>query len=171
MDWDFGTAWGLAFGIYNINGRTLTGHAGSCPGFNTRVYIDPITKTGAAVMANRNNANVNTYAQTILNILEAGGTPEPAEASEDLADYAGSYDYHPWGGEALVFKWNNGLALTWLPTNDPLADMEELERIDGDLFRMTRKDGEPGQTIRFERDSEGKVEKMWQHSMFARRIN
>lgn len=171
MDWDFKTSWGLAFGIYNVNGRTLTGHSGGCPGFTTRVYIDPVTKTGAVVMANRNNANVSTYAQTLLNILDAGGTPETEEPAGFLAgDYVGSYDWHPWGGESLVFEWDGGLAITGVPADDPLKEMEKLEHVEGDRFRFVRDDGNPGHEVRFERDSNGQVVALWRHSIPAPRI-
>ena len=69
MDWDWKKSWGLAFGVYRIGERTLTGHGGSCPGFNTRLYIDPVSLYGVAVLANRNSANVDEYASTMLDIL------------------------------------------------------------------------------------------------------
>ena len=91
MDWDWETSWGLAFGIYRKGERTLTGHGGSCPGFNTRIYIDPISLYGVTVMANRNHVNVNGYASMMLDILEAEGTPDeyPENTGPKLADYLG----------------------------------------------------------------------------------
>ncbi len=43
MDWDWSVARGLAFGVYRVGERTFTGHGGSCPGFNTRLFLDPVS--------------------------------------------------------------------------------------------------------------------------------
>jgi len=166
MDWDWDTSWGLAFGIYRMGERTLTGHGGSCPGFNTRIYIDPISQYGVAVMANRNNAQVNAYASKILDILEAGGTEADADgtAGLDLAAYVGSYDTKPWSGEDLVFRWKDGLAIISLPTMDPVGDMELLKHVEGDRFRIIRSDEQPGHEIFFTRGSDGQVSHLNYHS-------
>lgn len=166
MDWDWGTSWGLAFGIYRKGDRTLTGHGGSCPGFNTRIYIDPLSQYGVVVMANRNHANVNTYASIMLDILDADGSAENAEGSNgpDLSDYVGSYDVRPWTGEDMIFKWKDGLAIISLPTMDPLGDMELLQHVEGDRFNWIRSDGQPGHEIAFIRDESGQVSHLTYHS-------
>lgn len=168
MDWDWDTARGLAFGVYRVDGRTLTGHGGDCPGFNTRLFLDPVSKYAVAMMANRNAVNVDGYSTVILDILEANGeTPvETPETREDgMGDYLGSYNMHPWGGEALVFRWNAGLAVTYLPTMDPLADKTTLKHIEGDRFQTVRSDGEPGYEMVFERDASGTVSHLAFHSI------
>lgn len=166
MDWDWGTSWGLAFGIYRDGDRTLTGHGGSCPGFNTRIYVDPISLYGVVVMANRNNANVNSYASTMLDILEANGTNQNAKegAGPDLSDYVGSYDVRPWSGEDMVFKWKDGLAVISLPTMDPLGDLQQLRHVEGDVFRTVRSDEQPGHEVAFIRDESGQVSHLTYHS-------
>jgi CubicO group peptidase (beta-lactamase class C family) len=168
MDWDWKTSWGLAFGIYRKGERTLTGHGGSCPGFNTRIYIDPLSQYGVAVMANRNNVNVNGYATAILDILEAGGTPDESEedSSPDLSDYVGSYDVHPWSGEDMIFEWKGGLAAISLPTTDPAGSIERLQHVEGDRFRWIRSDEQPGHDVIFIRDEEGNVTQLSYHSTF-----
>jgi len=168
MDWDWDTARGLAFGVYRIGGRTLTGHGGDCPGFNTRLFLDPLSQYAVAMMSNRNAVNVDGYATVILDILEAGGEPPAAtpESEDDgMGDYLGSYDMRPWGGESLVFRWKAGLALTYLPTMDPLGDMTMLERIEGDRFHTVRSDGEPGHEVVFGRDASGTVSHLSYHSI------
>ena len=166
MDWDWGTSWGLAFGIYRKGDRTLTGHGGSCPGFNTRIYVDPLSQYGVVVMANRNHANVNSYASIMLDILDADGSAENAEVSNgpDLSDYVGSYDVRPWTGEDMIFKWKDGLAIISLPTMDPLGDMELLQHVEGDRFHWIRSDGQPGHEIAFIRDESGQVSHLTYHS-------
>jgi hypothetical protein len=117
-------------------------------------------------MANRNNANVNSYASTILDILEAGGTEEHAKehTGPDLADYVGSYDVRPWSGEDMVFKWKDGLAIISLPTMDPLGDMELLQHVESDSFHWIRSDGQPGHEIAFIRNESGQVSHLTYHS-------
>ena len=172
MDWDWTTSWGLAFGVYRIGERTLTGHGGSCPGFNTRLYIDPVSRYGVAVMANRNDANVDGYANTVLDILEAGGANEAAEggAPDNLDEYVGDYDMHPWSGEALVFRWKGSLAMTYLPSMQPLQIMDRLQHVEGDTFRTIRSDEEPGHEVTFLRDASGKVSHVHFHSISLPRL-
>jgi CubicO group peptidase (beta-lactamase class C family) len=166
MDWDWETSWGLAFGIYRKGERTLTGHGGSCPGFNTRIYIDPISLYGVSVMANRNHVNVNGYARMMLDILEAGGAPEvePENTGPNLADYVGSYDVRPWSGEDLVFRWKDGLAIVSLPNMEPLDDMVRLQHVEGDRFRTIRSDEQPGHEVIFTRSETGQVTHLTYHS-------
>ena len=167
MDWDWKKSWGLAFGVYRIGERTLTGHGGSCPGFNTRLYIDPVSLYGVAVLANRNSANVDEYASTMLDILEARGAPDdPASVSPpNLAEYVGSYDMHPWSGEGMVFRWKDSLAMTFLPNMRPLDDMMRLRHVEGDRFRTIRSDEQPGHEVTFTRDENGRVSHVHFHSI------
>jgi CubicO group peptidase (beta-lactamase class C family) len=166
IDWDWETSWGLAFGIYRKGERTLTGHGGSCPGFNTRIYIDPISLYGVSVMANRNNVNVNGYARMVLDILDAGGAPEaePENTGPNLADYLGSYDVRPWSGEDLVFRWKDGLAIVSLPTMEPLDDMVRLQHVEGDRFHTIRSDEQVGHEVIFTRDEAGQISHLTYHS-------
>jgi CubicO group peptidase (beta-lactamase class C family) len=169
MDHDWSVAWGLAYGIYNDGKRTLVGHSGSCPGFNTRLYLDLDSRKAVAMMANRNGVDVGAYARVVLDILEAGGTSAPEgeddpSALPNLDDYVGSYDYRPWTGEALVFRWKDSLAVVDMPTMDPLGDMVELRYVEGDLFRTVRSDDEPGHEVFFRRDDQGQVTHVVSHS-------
>jgi CubicO group peptidase (beta-lactamase class C family) len=170
LDWDWGVARGLAFGVYRVGGRTLTGHAGDCPGFNTRLFLDPVTKTAVAILANRNRTDVDGYAKAIYEILDGEGTAvEPAQA-DNLNDYTGSYDLSPWDGEDLVFRWKDGLAVMSLPTLDPVGSLTELKHIEGDRFHAVRKDGKPGHEIRFVRHTDGRVTHLNVHSLNLPRL-
>lgn len=173
MDWDWSNSWGLAFGIYRINKRTLVGHSGHCPGFSTRVYIDPLTNYGVAVMANRNSVDVSGYARAILDILDANGAPGKSKDNDqpvvDFGDYVGAYDFYPWGGDSLVFQWGDGLATAWAPSNSPAGDLTKLKHIEGDVFRVIRSDKELGDEIVFIRNDEGQVTGVKRHSMVVPR--
>jgi CubicO group peptidase (beta-lactamase class C family) len=168
MDWDWSAARGLAFGVYRIGERTLSGHAGDCPGFNTRIFLDPVSRYAVVVLANRNAADVDGYAVRLFDILEAGGTPADGDTDAPAADfsaYVGSFDARPWSGEDLVFLWQDGLAMVGLPTMDPLKDMVKLKHVDGDRFRTVRSDGEPGHEVRFRRDADGGISHLEYHGV------
>ena len=169
MDWDWKNARGLAFGVYRVGDHTLTGHAGSCPGFNTRTFLDPQSLYAVNVLANRNGVDVDGYARVMFDILKAGGSTTSAEsdtpANQDLDEYPGSYDLTPWYGELLVFRWNDGLAFVGLPTMDPVNEMTVLKRIEGDQFRTVRSDDTLGHEVIFLRDETGKVSHMKQHAL------
>jgi len=165
LDWDWSVARGLAFGVYRVGDRTLTGHAGDCPGFNTRIYLDPLDKVAVAVMANRNQVDVDGYAAAIFDILDAGGTVDQKPQTENLNDFIGSYDLSPWSGEVMVFRWEDGLAVISLPTMKPMDSLTVLKHVEGDLFNAVRDNGLAGHDVQFKRDGSGSVTHMRVHSM------
>lgn len=163
MDHDFSASRGLAFGVYRIRDRTLVGHGGDCPGFNTRLYLDPVSQYAVIVMANRNRVDVDGLAAGVFDILEAGGTEDGSGAG--FEDYLGSYDLRPWDGEDLVFRWKDGLAMVTLPTTDPLGAMVRLRHIEGDRFRTIRDDEQDGHDVVFRRGESGEVTHVVYHSI------
>ena len=170
MDFDWSVARGLGFGVYRVGDRTFTGHGGDCPGFNTRLYLEPVSQYAVVTMANRNRVDVDGYAATIFGILDAGGTVEADDddsSSPDLnlGDYLGSYDSRPWDGELMVIRWKEGLAVLSLPTMDPIENMVQLKHIDGDRFHTIRSDDEPGHEVAFRRDESGEVTHVIYHSI------
>jgi len=170
MEPDWSVARGLAFGVYRLGDRTVTGHAGDCPGFNTRLFLDPASKYAVITMANRNLTDVDGYAATVFEILEAGGTPQAGQDESESAlanadDYVGSYDARPWSGEDLVVRWNDSLAMVNMPTRTPIEDLVELEHLGGDRFRTIRSDGQPGHEVVFRRDESGRVTHIAYHQL------
>ncbi len=170
MDFDWSVARGLGFGVYRVGDRTFTGHGGSCPGFNTRLYLEPVSQYAVVTMANRNRVDVDGYAETIFDILEAGGTVDADKSDSSISitgldDYVGSYDSRPWDGEEMVFRWNEGLAMLALPTMDPIENMVRLKHIDGDRFHTIRSDDEAGHEVVFRRDATGAVTHLIYHSI------
>jgi len=170
LDWDWSVARGLAFGVYRVGDRTLSGHAGDCPGFNTRLYTDPVGRIAVSMMANRNRVDVDGYAAAVFDILDGDGTTDDEPQTGNLADYVGSYDLSPWDGEIMVFRWKAGLAMINVPTMDPADSMTLLEHDEGDRFYTVRSDGEPGHEIRFIRGDEGAVSHMRTHSLELPRL-
>jgi len=165
LDWDWGVARGLAFGVYRVGNRTLSGHAGDCPGFNTRLFLDPLSKVAVSVMANRNMVDVDGYASAIFDILDGGGTVDEPPQAENLDDYIGSYDLSPWSGEEMVIRWKDGLAMISLPTMKPMKWLTVLKHVEGNHFQTIRDDGLTGHDVRFIRDDLGSVTTVRIHSM------
>jgi CubicO group peptidase (beta-lactamase class C family) len=174
LDHDWKVARGLAFGVYRVGGRTLVGHGGDCPGFNTRLFLDPQSLFAVSVMANRNRVDVDGYAGVILDILEASGSAASAENGgphdDGLDDFVGSYNLTPWDGEDLVFRWNDGLAVVTLPTMEPVKNMTRLRHVEGDRFRTVRSDETLGHELLFRRDDNGKVTHLEFHSISLPRM-
>jgi len=170
LDWDWSVARGLAFGVYRVGNRTLSGHAGDCPGFNTRLYTDPVGRVAVSMMANRNRVDVDGYAAAVFDILDGSGTTDDEPQTGNLTDYVGSYDLSPWDGEIMVFRWQDGLAMISVPTMDPAGSMTLLEHDEGDRFRTVRSDGEPGHEVRFLRGDEGAVSHVRMHSLELPRL-
>jgi hypothetical protein len=68
----------------------------------------------------------------------------------------------PWKGKLVSFN---------LPSNDPLGNRTQVFKSVGkDGFRLIRKDELPGQYIWFERDSTGKVKRVWQNNNYVEKI-
>ena len=170
MDWDWKVARGLAFGVYRVGGRTLTGHAGDCPGFNTRLFLDPQSLYAVSVLANRNRVDVDGYARVLFDILEAGGSANSKPRDDGLDDFPGNYNLAPWDGEDLVFRWKDGLAIVSLPTMDPVKNMVLLKRVEGDRFQTVRSNDEPGHDLVFRRDESGKITHLNFHSISLPRM-
>ena len=186
-DWQL--ARGLGFGVYRRGDRTFVGHSGSCPGYRTTVLVEHGSKTGVAVLANA-AVGVEGYADQAHQILapvlaEAAGEDEAAvpeddaEAAEETPDFerfTGRYDIQPWGGEAAVVPWKEGLAVLYLPTDEPLEAMDELRYVDPEeagnpnTFRRVRDDGSLGETFVFEVDESGRAVALVQHSQRSPRI-
>ena len=164
-DADWSEARGLGFRVWRSDGRTFVGHGGDCPGFRTAILLQPDERIAAIFLANASGIANERFAQRIYEIVApairaaAAGEPVKAAADPSLAAYAGSYDYAPWGGEMLVFPWEDGLAFIDLPSTNPRAEIVRLRAVPGkpDRFRRIRKDGELGEAIVFTRDAEGRV--------------
>ncbi|MCA0176227.1 MAG: serine hydrolase [Proteobacteria bacterium] len=158
QDPDGGDTWGLGYWVGRSGGDQLVGHSGRCPGYVTSMTLVPAKELG--VIALTNTYGDGPYGRQIRTLMLKGMAlpvaPTDAQAPR-LADYSGHYQAHPGGGEAVVQPWGKDLVMLWLPTDDPVEDMEVIRHQGGDVFREVRKDDTLGAEIRFERDASGKV--------------
>jgi len=171
VDPDWETHWGLGFAVWRDDDKTFVGHGGSCPGYRSSLLMQPDEKFAAVVMTNAIDANADTYTRNayeivrpaIADALESPGeskAPDPA-----LQMYTGTYDT-AWGGELAVFSWEGGLAMLYLPTDDPRDNITKLKQTGEHRFRRVRDDESLGEEIVFEVDADGKVVCFWRHSNY-----
>ena len=123
-------------------------------------------------MINAQNVDNGKYAKAIFNILnKAKGNTDTTNNNVDLEVYAGNYDEYTWDGEEIVVPWKGKLAVFSSPSDDPAESMQLFKYINGDTFRRIRTDDETlGEELRFARDANGKVVKMWHNNNFDNKI-
>jgi CubicO group peptidase (beta-lactamase class C family) len=178
MDPDWDVAWGLGFAVRRSDGQTIVRHGGSCPGYRTEFAMQPARKMATVVMANANGVDVGAFASQAFSILwpalektqARSDSATEAESSLDLDLYTGTYNLSPWWGELEVLRWNGGLAMVSFPSDTPTEDLETLQHVDGHTFRRVRDNGELGEEVVFEVDSDGTVTGLRRHSNVYERL-
>ena len=171
VDPDWKIHWGLGFAVFQQNGKTLTGHWGSCPGYRSLIVMEPEEKLAFIVLINTME-NPWRYASEMRNILLKGGKERTKQTVDvDLEAYTGLYNPQPWGSEKKVLTWYGNLAILDLPSNNPLEDMTLLQHVEGDTFRRIRRNDRLGEEVVFERDEKtGQVIKMWSQSNYVMKV-
>ena len=168
---DWQTTWGLGFSVREVDGRTMVGHSGGCPGYRSILNIDPHMKQAFIVMINAGGVSPNKYATGMRDILKkATNNAKEEKATVDLEAYTGHYNAQPWWGETAILPWQGKLAVFGLPSENPAKGLTLLKHIKDDTFRRLRRDETLGEEVIFERDENGKVVRMWQHSNYQNKI-
>jgi CubicO group peptidase (beta-lactamase class C family) len=164
VDPDFNTMWGLGFAVQRNDNKTFVGHGGSCPGYQTALTMRDEDRIGVVVMTNAIDAGPGEMAQRVYDLVgpaivaaRTDSTPKPFDAS--LAAYLGSYD-NAWGGETAVVQWEGGIALLYLPTQNPLRALTKLRKTGEHTFRRVRSDDTLGEAYVFEMGPDGKAVRM-----------
>jgi CubicO group peptidase (beta-lactamase class C family) len=164
-DSEWSQARGLGFRVWRSKDRTFVGHGGDCPGFRTAMLLQPEERIATIFLGNASGIANEDFAERIYEIMApairaaVAGEPITARADTSLAAFAGSYDYAPWGGEMLVFPWEDGLAFVDLPNMNPQANIVRLHAVSGKpgIFQRIRKDGSVVESITFTHDADGRV--------------
>lgn len=167
--WDL--ARGLGFGIYKTGNTTLIGHAGECPGYLTQIKMDNDNKWAFVVMINCLGVNSNRFVEGMNNILRSYNSSGSVELPPDinLEDYEGKY-YDFWDGESMIIPWKGKLAVFYLKAEYQNGPALLLKHIEGDNFRIMKRDGSRGNKVWFERDDKGKVTRYHIHSFYREKI-
>jgi len=174
VDPDWTTHWGLGFAVWRNDDKTFVGHGGSCPGYRSQLLLQTDEKIATVVMTNAMGVDAGKYARVAFQIVspaikEAVDSPgEGEEADPELAAYVGTYAT-AWGGEIAVFAWNDGLAMLYLPNDDPMDNIVRLKHVEGNTFRRVRRDEALGEEILFEME-DGRAVRFKQHSNYYERV-
>jgi len=172
MDPDWKTSWGLGFSVYEMEGKTMVGHGGSCPGYRSTLMIDPQSHYAYVVMINASGENPGKYARALRSIMQkAEGSTYPANyGSVDLEAYRGLYNAQPWWGEEAILPWKGQLISVGLPNENPGENMTLLRHESDHTFRRVRKDDTLGEPWTFELGPDGKATHYVQHNNISRRL-
>ena len=181
VDPDFETTWGLGFAVWRRDGKSFTGHGGSCPGYRTQLLLKPDDRISTIFLSNALGVNSGQWTQRMYDIVAPAikaatkpavepGAPAPKPPDPALSPYIGTYE-SAFGGELAVVRWEDGLAILDLPTMDPIEDLTRLRKVGEHTFRRIRKDDETlGETIVFEMDADGRPARLiWNFNFFPRR--
>ena len=171
VDPDFETMRGLGFSILRgEGGKAFVGHDGACPGYRTSLLLSPSDEIAIAFLSNANGVDSLAYARDLFDIVApavraAVKEPEKAKAPDPaMRRYAGTYGAQPWTGEAAVLPWEDGLALIFLPTDEPVRDLVRLKKTGENTFRRIRKDETLGEEVVFEMGADGRAVRFTRHS-------
>jgi len=176
VDPDFEMMRGLGFNVMRRDAKVFVGHDGACPGFRTALVLMPAEEVGIAFLSNGMGVDSNAYAMDLYDIVApairaAVKEPEKAKPIDPtLRRFAGTYSAQPWTGEAAVVPWEDGLALLFLPTDEPVRDLIRLKRTGDNTFRRIRKDETLGEEVVFEMGTDGRAVRFTRHSNPHERI-
>ncbi|MFN8669631.1 MAG: serine hydrolase domain-containing protein [Gemmatimonadaceae bacterium] len=156
------TTWGLGFEVWRKGEKTFVGHGGSCPGYRTQLTLQPEDKIASIVMTNAGDADAQALAQQGYEFLAPALKEALADSSRALKAADASLDpyigtYWSFGGEMEVIRWKGGLATMYVPSDEPVKGITRWKKVGVDTFQEIRKDGEDGETMRFDRGGDGKV--------------
>jgi len=176
VDEDWSGKRGLGFSVWRDKDKTFVGHGGSCPGYRSQLLLQTKDKIATVCMINASGTNPGTYTQGAYDIIApviADVLKSPSEGKEpdpELVKFTGTYSSSPWGGETEVLIWKGNLCTVSFPNSSPVSGITKYKHIEGNTFRRIRDDGELGEEIVFETDSEGNVTKMRRNSQYNPKI-
>ena len=172
------SAVGVGFFMRKFGERTIIEHGGSCPGYQTQASIDPKQGIGGVALINAGGVRpsdvINKMFDVFGPILKASKKSKMATSDDigddNLNDYKGIYGSQPWGGESYYMSWGGQLINVPLSAPHPLNFITKYKHIDGDDFKVLRKDGSEAHTITFIRGEDGTVMGIKSHSNISLKI-
>jgi CubicO group peptidase (beta-lactamase class C family) len=184
--------WGLGFGTYQHAGKTFVGHGGYCPGYRTTLMMRPQDKLAIVVLMNVDDGESGRIARQLYDLAgadivraaaaltpPAGPAPRPQQPPEtagptpaaDLAPYEGTYRTSRSASDVYVAPYGNELMVIDLFVDTPASDITRLRHVEGDRFRVVRPNDTLAEEVRFDRDRQGRVTRIWWHSNYLDRRN
>lgn len=166
------TSWGLGFANFQMDGREVVGHGGSCPGYRSQLLIDPAGQMAVAVAINAMDDTghlARVVGAMVATRLAAQPFAAPEGGAVDLRDYVGVYDSQPWGADYALVPWAGGLAGIEAGARDPIDNLERLKPLGNDRFRVVTGRGEERDIVTFHRDAAGHVTQLERFGQFTPR--
>jgi CubicO group peptidase (beta-lactamase class C family) len=163
-DWQSG--YGLGLRVQRVQDWEISGHGGGYKGYITYFSVCRAHQTAIIALTNAidglpTNVTTQGYKLILPEIIKITVTaPQPADHWQQLV---GTY-LNDWGNSEVVVR-GGTLQAVWLEAIDaPPMILEPTE----DPYTFTIKvPGNPGETVRFERDASGQVVRMWMRNEYA----
>ena len=176
IDPDWKLTWGLGFAVRQVDGQTVVGHGGACPGYITSFELIPKHKIAAIALTNAADGPAGNVATAMLKTIGAAvqkATKPAAEKKEasviDLTAYSGNYGSSIWGGERAIRVWDDKLAMISLPSNT-IGEITKLKHVESDVFVRVTDSGEEREQVEFQRSEAGRVTGFKTHSNVYRKL-
>ncbi|MEM7730456.1 MAG: serine hydrolase [Pseudomonadota bacterium] len=165
-------AWGLAYATRRVDGKTLWGHGGYCPGTVTEFAMRNPDKIGVVAMATANDISAGGLGRIVYQMAaddvkalrnDEDEPDAPAESSESsepeisMADYEDHYAHVNYDSDLYVGLTEGGLFSVPLYADKPQDRLETYRHEDGDTFIRQREDGTDAEPLRFLRDEDGRI--------------
>ena len=170
--------WGLAFATRRFGKKTLWGHGGYCPGARTAFSMRLPDKTAYIMMATANDISPGNYVKMMFDFVNAAVTKvygadegtksesanEVASGDVDLSEYEGHYAVTNYDWDSYIGLGDGELFSIALYGDNVVSNMQTFVHDKGDIFYRKRDDGSRGEPVIFERNADGKVSAVVQHS-------
>ena len=144
---------------------TSSGHGGHVAGYTTQIKISPEEKIGVICMTNADDGNPGMYVEKVFEwvapaIVKAVKPPkEVAKADKNWNTYTGKYR-DSWGDYQILI-YNGKLVMIYPDASDPKVSMLTLVPVSEHTFKVGGEGfGELGESVVFELNSTGTVERM-----------
>ena len=168
-------AWGLAYATRRYGDKTMWGHGGYCPGTRAEFVMRLPDKIGVVMMATANDVSPGSFVRTVYGLTNGAikavygekdkkDKPKKKKRKVNLSDYEGRYYVENYDWDVYIGVDEAGLFALPLFADDPVDDMEIFVHEEGDRFRRKRDDDTLAEPVIFERDDQGRVTAVVQHS-------
>lgn len=146
--------YGLGYEIEYVNDRRLLGHGGGFPGHITKSYFDPKDKLVVIVLTNAMGSWSTYMDKSIIKVLDFFQKNHP---NPELEKYEGRYMNLWWSADMVAGKDRLmvGASYSW----EPFENADELERINGNVFEISKTDSfnSVGERVEFQAAPDGKI--------------
>lgn len=156
-----GEHYGLGLSVREIGKRRLVGHGGGFPGQSTRTLIDAHDRLVVVVFSNTSASDglAAPLAEAVVKIIDFA-LAHAGPAPDALASYIGRFA--SLGGVIDIVAFGDKLFALSPEEDDPVARVSELRVVDHHTLKIDKTGGygSPGERVRFERDADGRVQRI-----------